>query len=677
MSEADIHFEFYRHLANAVSDEPHRNGITFGEVRPEYGEDIDGFADIVLFDASGSPAMVIEAKAPNGSGRSRKDIDPYAPKVIRQAFRYAGDIGAPHFATFNGSRLVIYDAYEEGVPLLQRSTKSYEISSLEKFADTFLDEISRIRAGDAQWDADDDAFVERMKSLHEKISPKLESELTEHLESDDEFRTRFEQWTDFQGIDYANADEGEKQDVRAEFADQAAYLLINKILFYKILESSPTYADEIESMAVSPFRVKEDLEEYFTHVVEEVDFEAIFDHDDIYSEIPLESVSSRVRDFVIELDDQNLQQFNSDVIGRIYEGVIPADRRHEMGEYYTPPAICDLITRLTIDDGSDEVMDPACGSGGFLVSAYNRKKDLLPEEKGGHEQILSQIYGVDINRFPAHLSAINLSIQDLSTHTETVNVEVANFFDIHSDTLRFGRVKAGAGGSEWESGDIENSIGGFDAVVGNPPYIRQQNIKEREKVRDHLSRVDGEYLSKMSDIYSYFFTHSTEFLDNGGRLGFITSDRWLDTRYGEDLQQFILENYKIKSVIKFNRQAFEDALVGACVVVLTKEEDITVRDEHVAKFIQVYDSLDINELESVVEEDHEPNQMIRREDLQLVTRQQQDLYDEDKWSVFFNAPPIYFDVLGQNNTVELSDVAEVTRGITSGANDFYYGRTEE
>lgn len=673
MSEADIHFEFYRHLTNAVSDEPQRNGITFGEVKPEYGEDTDGFADIVLFESNGSPVMVIEAKAPSGSGRVREEIDPYAPKVIRQAFRYAGDIGAPYFCTFNGNRLVVFDAYEEGVPLLQRSTKSYEITSLEQFADTFLDEIARIRVGDAQWDADDDAFVQRMKSLHERTSPELESELAGHLEADEDFRDRFERWTNTQGINY----EDEPAAVRAEFADQAAYLLINKILFYKILESSPTYADELEPMAVSPFRVQEDLEEYFLHVVEEIDFEAIFEHDKIYSEIPLDSISGRVRDFAIELDDQDLTQFDSDVIGRIYEGVIPPDRRHEMGEYYTPPAITELISRLTLEDSGDEVLDPACGSGGFLVSAYNRIKELKPEKRGGHEEILSQIYGVDINRFPAHLSAINLSIQDLSSHTETVNVEVSDFFDIRPDTIRFGRVRAGAGGSEWESGDADNALGGFDAVIGNPPYIDQRNIDDREKVRDHLSRIDGEYLSKMSDIYSYFVTYGTEFLVDGGRLGFITSDRWLDTKYGTDLQQFILENFTVDAVINFTRQAFEDALVGTCILILTKEEDRTIRDEHTAKFIRVNESLNIDEIESVVKADQEPNQMIRGEDLRVVTRQQRDLHEEDKWSVFFKAPPIYFDILGQEDTSELSDIAEINRGITSGANDFYYGRTEE
>jgi type I restriction-modification system DNA methylase subunit len=678
MNEAEIHFEFYRHLANAVGENPHRDGITFGDIRPEYGEDIDGFADIVLFEANGSPVVVIEAKAPNGSTRSRREIDPYAPKVIRQAFRYAGDIGAPYFATFNGDRLVVFDAYEEGVPLLQRSTKSYELSSLSKFADTFLDEIARIRTGDAQWDADDDAFVERIKSLHESITPELEGCLSDHLEEDEKFRARFDAWTTSQGIEYEEADASEQQGVREEFAEQAAYLLVNKILFYKILESSPTYANEVEPLAVSPFRVQQDLEEFFNHIVTEIDFEAIFEHDEIYSEIPLEPVARQIRDFVIELDEQDLTQFNSDVIGRIYEGVIPADRRKAMGEYYTPPAICDLICRLTIDEPNNAVLDPACGSGGFLVSAYNRKRELFPEERGSHDVILDQIMGVDINRFPAHLSAINLALQDLSEHTENVNVEVSDFFNVAPDTHRFGRVVAGAGGTEWEHGNVNGAVGGFDAVVGNPPYIRGRSLDldHKDAIREHLSDVNAEWMTRKMDIYGYFITHATSFLKDGGRLGFIISDRWLDTQYGTDLQRFLLENYRIRAVIKFTRQAFEDALVGSTVLVIEKTDDQVEREDNVVKFLEVRDEMGIDEIESVVEEDIAPDQMIVADEYRMVTNMQSTLDDVAKWNVFFMAPPIYFDVRGITD-IELQDVAEMHTGLECGSNDFFYRRTED
>ncbi|WP_276253583.1 restriction endonuclease subunit M [Halomontanus rarus] len=675
MSEADLHFEFYRHLANAIENEPKRNGFVFGNVRAEYGENIDGFADIVLFDSDGSPAVVIEAKAPSGSGRSRQEIDPYAPRVIRQAFRYAGDLGAPYFCTFNGDRLVVFDAYEEGVPLLQRSTKSYEISSLQKFASTFLDEISRIRAGEAQWDADDDAFVERIKSLHERVSPELEMSMSDHLEDNDEFRTQFEKWTTSQGIDYKGEDEADKRHIREEFAEQAAYLLVNKVLFYKILESSPTYSDEMEPMTVSPFSVQQDLEEYFTHIVEEIDFEAIFDHDPIYSEIPLDPVSGQIRDFVIELDDQNLTQFDSDVIGRIYEGVIPAERRNEMGEYYTPPAICDLITRLTIDDANASVLDPACGSGGFLVSAYNRKRELFPKERGSHDVILDQMMGVDINRFPAHLSAINLALQELSEHTENVNVEVSDFFNVRPDTQRFGRVVAGAGGETWESGDVNGAVGGFDAVVGNPPYIRGRSIDldHKDDIRDHLSNVDAEWMTRNMDIYGYFITHATAFLDDGGKLGFIISDRWLDTQYGTDLQRFLLENYRIEAVIKFNKQTFEDALVGSTVVILEKEPEKHKREDHIAKFVEVRGQIGLDEIESVVREDVESDQMIVTDEYRLVANRQENLRNIAKWNVLYMAPPIYFDLVALN-LIELQDVAEMHTGLECGSNPFFYRR---
>ena len=678
MNESNIHFDFYHYLSNALDDDPQRNGITFGKLESEYGEDIDGFADLVIFDASGEPVIVIEAKAPSGSGRPRNEIDPYAPKVIRQAFRYAGDIGAPYFCTFNGDRLVVFNAYEEGVPLLQRSTKSYEISSLETFSDTFLDEVARIRGGDAAWDADDDAFVERMNSLHEQITPQLQASLADHLRGSEEFRERFENWNASQGTEYKDEDESDKAEVRTEFAEQAAYLLINKILFYKILESSPTYTDEIEPLAVSPFRVQEDLDEYFDHIVEKIDFEAVFEHDEIYSEIPLDPVAHQIRDFVIELDEQNLTQFDSDVIGRIYEGVIPAERRKEMGEYYTPPAICDLICQLTIDDASDTVLDPACGSGGFLVSAYNRKRTLLPEEQGSHDVILDQIHGVDINRFPAHLSAINLALQDLSSQTENVNVEVSDFFNVYPDMQRFGRVVAGASGSEWESGDVNGAVGGFDAAVANPPYIRGRSIDldHKDMMREHLSEADAEWMTRTMDIYGYFLTHATSFLEDGGRLGFIISDRWLDTQYGTDLQRFMLENYCIEAVIRSTRQTFEDALVGSTIIILEKEQEEYEREENTAKFLEIRGSMGIDEIESMVRDDVEQDQLVVTDDYRLVTNAQKGLRGVAKWNAFYMAPPIYFDIR-QRDVIELQDVAEMHTGKECGSNDFFYQRKED
>ncbi|ELY72554.1 N-6 DNA methylase [Natronobacterium gregoryi SP2] len=565
------------------------------------------------------------------------------------------------------------------MPLLERSQKSYEISDPEEFASTLLDEIGRLAAGDQRWDALDNIFIDRVNTLHEYVTPRLEDSMEEHLEQDDEFNEDFKKWTSKQGIDYPGDNPSE---VRREFAEQAAYLLINKIIFYKILESAPTYSQDVEPLAVSPHRVQEDLRDYFDQIVDEVDFEAVFEHDDVYDEIPLDPVSSKIRDFIIELDEQDLSQFDSDVIGQIYEGVIPAERRQDMGEYYTPPQICDLITRLTIEDESANVLDPSCGSGGFLVSSYHRLQQLLSEPQGSHERILTQISGVEINRFPAHLSAINLAIQDLTSYTEDVDIEITDFFDVKR-YQRFERTRASAEGEETEGAeteeDLQEQVGGFDAVVGNPPYIRQENIDDKEKVRDHLSNreIDGEYISKRSDIYSYFITHATEFLADGGKLGYIISDRWLDTKYGEDVQKFLLNNYRINAIIKFDRQVFDDALVDSSVIILEKEDNEEERDDNITKFLRVTNEMDIDDIVTLVKSETDTNQMISEDNYRLVTRKQSSLYHESKWNTFFFGPPIYFDLQACPNVVELSEIAKVSRGITTGANAFFTGHTED
>lgn len=672
MSEADIHFQLYHHLHNAIEEQPKRGNRTYETIAPEYGDGIDGFADLILFAEDEEPVLVIEAKKPEGA--NKREIDPYSPKVIKQAFSYAAQIGSPYFATFNGDRFVLFNTFEEGAQLLERSTKSYEITSLEKFADSLLDEIARLERGLEKWDSLDDAFIERVRSLHERITPNMLSSLSDHLEADEEFRNDFIEWVEAQGFEYDAMDEDKREEVRENFAEQAAYLLINKIIFYRILENSTAYSGDVPPLAVSIHRVQGDLEDYFSDVVENVDFEAIFEHDEVYSEIPLDDVSSRVRDFIIELDDQDLTQFNSDVIGRIYEGVIPAKRRHDMGEYYTPPAICDLITRLTIRDAEDDVLDPACGSGGFPVSAYHRKREMLAEPQGSHTRILDDLYGVDINRFPAHLSAINLAIQDLSSHTENVKIRVQDFFRVFPATSEHEGETASTSGES--SDDRVFTPNDMDAVVGNPPYIRHEAIDDKTRVRRHLSNVGGEFISKRADIYAYFITHATEFLRDEGRLGFITSDRWLDTSYGEDLQKFILDNYEIKAIVKFDKQAFEDALIGSTIIVIEKQPERLARDENTAKFLRVKRQMDIEGIANLIEGEYEPEQIIRTDEYRLVTRTQGDLYEEDKWNLFFIAPPLYFEALGEADAI-LNGVADLSYGKKTGANPFFCRKTED
>ena len=131
-----------------------------------------------------------------------------------------------------------------------------------------------------------------------------------------------------------------------------------------------------------------------------------------------------------------------------------------------------------------------------------------------------------------------------------------------------------------------------DAVVGNPPYIRQESIGSVDKSSyAELFRTEwpGQtMLSKRSDIYAYFFAHAARLLKPGGYLGFVTSVGWLDTEYGFRLQELFLRNFRIVAVIESQVEKwFEDARVTTAVTILQREPDPAKRVRNLVRFVQL------------------------------------------------------------------------------------------
>jgi type I restriction-modification system DNA methylase subunit len=181
------------------------------------------------------------------------------------------------------------------------------------------------------------------------------------------------------------------------------------------------------------------------------------------------------------MEHHRLEDLGSDIVGFIYEELIPAVERHALGQFYTPPAIAELITKWAIRGPEDKVMDPGCGSGTFLVKAYgcllNLKRYKEPTERA-HKDILSQIYAFDINPFPLQLTALNLASRYIRAPSTEVNTIHSDFFKI-APMQKFATpypVKTPAGEMKREI-----SIPKFDAVVANPPYTRWTEIPKTTK----------------------------------------------------------------------------------------------------------------------------------------------------------------------------------------------------
>ena len=130
----------------------------------------------------------------------------------------------------------------------------------------------------------------------------------------------------------------------------------------------------------------------------------------------------------------------------------------------------------------------------------------------------------------------------------------------------------------------------LDAIVGNPPYVRQEKVSKDEKLK--LSkRVEeafpGTVLRGRADLHCYFWPHACRFLKEGGYFGFLTSGQWLDVDYGFALQRWILSNFQVVAVLESATERwFPDARVKTCVTILRRCSDPEKRRSNLVRFVR-------------------------------------------------------------------------------------------
>lgn len=204
---------------------------------------------------------------------------------------------------------------------------------------------------------------------------------------------------------------------------------MNKILFYDLLQAKrprELAPLQIPEDLVSGAQLQEILQSYFNRVLR-IDYETIFDTDfiDTAAFPDSQEVIAEVEQLVRVLRKYDFSTLGFEIVGRIFERLIPEDERHNLGQYFTHPDVVDIIVRFCLRHEDAKVLDPACGAGTFLVRAYYHKK--LMNQHKPHEEILETLWGNDIAKFPAHLSTINLAILDLGSDQNYPNVIQEDF----------------------------------------------------------------------------------------------------------------------------------------------------------------------------------------------------------------------------------------------------------
>ena len=110
---------------------------------------------------------------------------------------------------------------------------------------------------------------------------------------------------------------------------------------------------------------------------------------------------------------------------------------------------------------------------------------------------------------------------------------------------------------------------GFDVVIGNPPYVRQEAIKDdKPRYKPHYDCYNG-----TADLYVYFYERSIQLLNPYGALSFITSNKWFRAKYGADLRRYMATHTELRQIIDFGDEAVFDALAYPTIVIATKRPE--------------------------------------------------------------------------------------------------------
>jgi hypothetical protein len=333
---------------------------------------------------------------------------------------------------------------------------------------------------------------------------------------------------------------------------------------------------------------------------------------------------------------------SADILGQVYEQFLgkvirltPGHRakveekpevKKAGGVYYTPTYIVDYIVRQTVDklvEGKTprqisklRILDPACGSGSFLLDAYQHLLDYHLEYYETHDPkkharkkhppiyqglrgnwrlttsekkriLLNNVFGVDIDRQAVEVTKLSLLLKVLEGETEETlgkqlmlwreralpylgeNIKCGNslvspdYFDsqlLHDeDEIR--RVNP----FDWQAEFSEVMVaGGFDAVIGNPPYVRQETLKEQKRYfQNHYHVFHG-----VADLFTYFIELGLNLLNPSGLFGMIVSNKWLRAAYGRPLRDFLTNDASVLQLVDLaGLPVFPKATVRTIVII--------------------------------------------------------------------------------------------------------------
>lgn len=199
--------------------------------------------------------------------------------------------------------------------------------------------------------------------------------------------------------------------------------------------------------------------------------------------------------------------------------------RKERGAFFTPAGIPEFVASWAIRAGTDRVMEPSAGDAAFLIAAVQRISKL--RRSRGSEP---EVDGVEI-----HAHSASVARQRVREAGGKAHVREGDFFQVVPQPV-------------------------YDAVIGNPPYIRYQNFSGEARAKSRQAALRGGVaLTGLASSWAAFTIHSALFLKKGGRLGLVLPAELLSVNYAAPVRQFLFDRFRSVELVLFSEQVFPEA----------------------------------------------------------------------------------------------------------------------
>jgi len=496
--------------------------------------------------------------------------------AIAKAYKYKESI----------SRIVVPNAVF-GVLYPDAESGKYEVYVLFNYEPFFLRAMVNNLSSLAEWiskfiksppkqqEADTNLTIETLREIVASMSVALQKVSEEDIEEIFGGKSVFENILDYKAGHYPIN----------QMRQAAAFLLTNQILFYRMLsKENEDYPDINEDLIKSPH----DISLYFAKVLEK-DYAATFGFD-IASKIPKEH-TEQIKATIKVIKALTPKKLPHDLVGKIFHDLIPLDIRKYVAAFYTNNEAAELLASLAIEKADDKVIDLACGSGTLLVASYHRKRELIRQSgrftKELHAKFLdSDLTGVDIMPFAAHLAAVHLSLQAPLYESERVRIAVWDSTELFpdktipalstelKDVYKKPTLMMFADGKKMKKeyitkggialnkqGTSQIPLTKADVIIMNPPFTRQERFPEEYKIKLTKRFKDyKQYLHGQMGYHGYFLLLADRFLNVGGKLAFVLPATTLRLQSFSGIKDFLNKKYHIKYVvISGQRAAFSES----------------------------------------------------------------------------------------------------------------------